>query len=303
MVDLDLYRVFYTVAKCGSLTKAAEELYISQPAVSQAIKQLETQLGGKLFNRVSRGMELTETGGVQMLAIVEQALKMFDNAEDRFKASRNIATGTLRISASDTNITHFLMRYIKKYHELYPNVTIILKNSTSKETIEFIKQNKADVGLINLPVYDKDILLTGQTGEVEDIFVACDKYSNLFDKTIELKDIPNYPILMLDNNTATSKEIYNFLESLNIKIAPEFEVGSVEMLVEMAKNGLGIACIPRRYILDELKRGELSEIKTSPKLPLRMTGVVVSKEGAEHSFALKEFIRILDDDQYKDQYK
>ena len=122
---------------------------------------------------------------------------------------------------------------------------------------------------------------------------------NLFNKTIELKDIPNYPVLMLDNSTATSKEIYNFFESLNITVVPEFEVGSVEMLVEMAKNGLGIACIPRRYILDELKRGELYEIKTTPKLPLRMTGVVVSKEGAEHSYALKEFIRILDDDQYK----
>ena len=191
------------------------------------------------------------------------------------------------------------MRYIKKYHELYPNVSIVLKNSTSKETIELIKQNKADVGLINLPVFDKDILLTGQTGEVEDIFVACDKYADLFDKTIDLKDLSNYPILMLDNNTATSKEIYNFLDSINIKITPEFEVGSVEMLVEMAKNGLGIACIPRRYILDELKRQELYEIKTSPRLPLRMTGVVVSKEGAEHSFALKEFIRILDDDQYR----
>ncbi len=299
MVDLDLYRVFYTVAKCGSLTKAAEELYISQPAVSQAIKQLETQLGGKLFNRVSRGMELTETGGVQMLSIVEQALKMLDGAEDKFKEIRNIATGTLRISASDINITHFLMRYIKKYHELYPNVTITLKDSTSKETIELIKAHKADVGLINLPVYDKDILLTGQTGEIEDIFVASDKYADLFDKTIELKDMPNYPVLMLDNSTTTSKEIYNFLESLNITIVPEFEVGSVELLVEMAKNGLGIACIPRRYILDELKNNELHEINVTPKLPLRMTGVVVSKEGAEHSFVLKEFIRVLDDDQYK----
>ena len=62
MVNLELYKVFYTVAKCGSLTKAAEELYISQPAVSQAIKQLETQLGGRLFNRTRKGMELTEPG-------------------------------------------------------------------------------------------------------------------------------------------------------------------------------------------------------------------------------------------------
>jgi DNA-binding transcriptional LysR family regulator len=134
MVDLNLYNIFYTVAKCQSLTKAAEELYLSQPAVSQAIKRLESQLGGKLFNRVSRGMELTETGGKQFFDLVEKAIKLLDTAEAEFKESKNIATGTLRISASDTVITHYLMRYIKKFHELYPNVVITFKDGTTKET-------------------------------------------------------------------------------------------------------------------------------------------------------------------------
>ena len=102
MVDLDLYKLFYTVAKNGSLTKAAQELHISQPAVSQAIKQLENKLGGKLFNRVSRGMELTETGGRQVFAAVDQAMKLIGAAEAKFKEMKTVATGTVRISATDT---------------------------------------------------------------------------------------------------------------------------------------------------------------------------------------------------------
>ena len=300
MVDLDLYRVFYTVAKCGSLTKAAEELYISQPAVSQAIKQLESQLGGKLFNRVSRGMELTETGGKQMFDIVEQALKMLDSAEDRFRERRNIATGQIRIAAADTIVTHFLMRYIKKYHEIYPNVNIIFKNSTTKEALDMIKSNKADIGMVNLPIYDKDVIMTGQTGIIEDIFVASDKYKELFDKNLSLRDLPDYPFLMLDGTTSTTKEINDFFDSMSIKIVPEFEAGSIELLIEMAKNGLGIACVPRRYVLDELAKKELREVKVTPSLPLRATGVIIRGEIEEHSFAVKEFIKVLDDDQYKE---
>ena len=300
MVDLDLYRVFYTVAKCGSLTKAAEELYISQPAVSQANKQLESQLGGKLFNRVSRGMELTETGGKQMFDIVEQALKMLDSAEDRFRERRNIATGQIRIAAADTIVTHFLMRYIKKYHEIYPNVNIIFKNSTTKEALDMIKSNKADIGMVNLPIYDKDVIMTGQTGIIEDIFVASDKYKELFDKNLSLRDLPDYPVLMLDGTTSTTKEINDFFDSMSIKIVPEFEAGSIELLIEMAKNGLGIACVPRRYVLDELAKKELHEVKVTPSLPLRATGVIIRGEIEEHSFAVKEFIKVLDDDQYNE---
>lgn len=298
MIDLDLYRVFYTVAKCGSLTKASEELYISQPAVSQAIKHLETQLGGKLFNRVSRGMELTETGGRQIFEIVERAIKLLDSAESKFKESKNIATGVLRISAADTVVTHFLMRYIKKYHELYPNVVITFKDCTTKETLEKIKAHKADIGMVSLPINDDDVLLTGQTGVIEDIFVASDKYSNLFDSIMDLRDLPDYPIIMLDNSTSTSKEIAGFLDKHGITITPEFEAGSVELVIEMAKNGMGIACVPRRYVLEELARKELYEIKVSPTLPTRATGVVLNKDVNTHSFALKEFVKILDVDQY-----
>ena len=299
MINLDLYRVFYTVAKCGSLTKASEELYISQPAVSQSIKNLESQLGGKLFNRVSRGMELTETGGRQIFEIVERAIKLLDSAELKFKESKNIATGVLKISAADTYVKHFLLRYIKKFHELYPNVVVTFKDANTKETLDRIKSRKADIGLVNLPIYDADdVLLTGQTGVIEDIFVATEKFSELFDSIIDLRDLPDYPIIMLDNTTSTHKEIMTFFGKHGITIVPEFEAGSVELVIEMAKNGMGIACVPRRYVLEELAKKELFEIKVSPALPTRATGVVLNKDASTHSFAVKEFVKILDVDQY-----
>ena len=298
MINLDLYRVFYTVAKCGSLTKASEELYISQPAVSQSIKNLESQLGGKLFNRVSRGMELTETGGRQIFEIVERAIKLLDSAELKFKESKNIATGVLKISAGDTYVKHFLLRYIKKFHELYPNVVITFKDANTKETLDRIKSHKADIGLVNLPIYDDDVLLTGQTGVIEDIFVATEKFAELFDSIVDLRDLPDYPIIMLDANTSSNKEIMSFFGKHGITITPEFEAGSIELVIEMAKNGMGIACVPRRYVLEELAKKELYEIKVSPALPTRATGVVLNKDVASHSFALKEFIKILDVDQY-----
>ena len=142
------------------------------------------------------------------------------------------------------------------------------------------------------------MLLTGQTGIIEDIFVASDKFAPLFEGIMDLRDLPDYPIIMLDNTSATSKEIVGFLASHGITITPEFEAGSIELVIEMAKNGMGIACVPRRYVLEELARKELYEIKVSPTLPTRATGVVLNKDTSTHTFALKEFVKILDVDEY-----
>ena len=124
MVNLELYRVFYTVARCGSLTKAAEELYISQPAVSQAIKQLEHQLGTPLFNRMHKGMELSAQGGELIFGDVSKALQLLGNAEDKLTEITQSATGTLRIGASETIFQYLLSEKIVEYHKLYPQVKI-----------------------------------------------------------------------------------------------------------------------------------------------------------------------------------
>jgi DNA-binding transcriptional LysR family regulator len=292
MVNLDLYRVFYTVAKCGSLTKAAEELYISQPAVSQAIKQLENQLGGKLFNRTHKGMELSETGGKQIFPIVEQALKLLTEAESKYSELKNTATGVVRICASDTVSTHFLLKYIKEYHQKYPDVNLILQNGTSAETIELLKSKKGDIGFVNLPIDDKDINLSNTVMQLHDTFVASDRFSELTGEVIDLKRLQDYPLLMLELSTATRQAIVSFAHSHGIHLHPEIELASLELMTELAKNGIGIACIPREFVRHEIESGTLKEIKTSPSLPTRAIGLALPKD-VELTFAVKEFLALI----------
>lgn len=292
MVNLELYRVFYTVAKCGSLTKAAEELFISQPAVSQEIKQLENQLGGQLFNRTRKGMELSETGGKQIFPLVEQALKLFDEVENKYSELKDTATGIVRICASDTVSTHFLLPYIKEYHEKYPDVNLILQNCTSSETVELLKNKKGDVGFVNLPLDDSDINLSSVVMQLHDTFVASKKFIDLAKETVELKRLQDYPLLMLELSTATRQAIVSFAHSQGIHLHPEIELASLELMTELAKSGIGIACIPREFVKHELEDGSLVEIKTNPALPSRAIGLALPKTDSM-TFAVKEFIKLI----------
>ena len=173
MVNLDLYRVFYTVAKSGSLTKAAEELYISQPAVSRSIKQLELQLGVNLFTRTHRGMVLSAQGGKMIFAEVERALNLLEQAENRIAEVKNSATGTIRIGASDTIFEYFLADKIVEFHERFPAVKIELTADFTPETIAKLKADKCDVAFVNLPITaDSEVKLHGNCMRLNDIFIT-----------------------------------------------------------------------------------------------------------------------------------
>ena len=225
MVNLELYRVFYTVAKCGSLTRAADELFISQPAVSQAIKQLEGQLGTSLFNRTHRGMELSERGGKQIFDIVEKALSDLDAAENKLKEINSTATGTIRISASDTIFSYVLIDKIAQYHEKYPSVKLNLINCITTETLELLKNNKCDIAFLNLPVDDKDFNLSSVVMPLHDTFVANERFATLAEGVQPLKSMHDYPLLMLDTNTVTRKAIIQFSHSIGVHLHPEIECG------------------------------------------------------------------------------
>lgn len=298
MANLELYKAFYTVAKCGSLTKAAEELYISQPAVSQAIKQLETQLGGTLFNRTHKGMELSETGGKQIFPLVEQALKLFERVESKYAELKDTATGVVRICASDTVATHFLLPYIKRYHEMYPDVNLILQNGTSSETIELLKNKKGDIGFVNLPIDDSDVNLLSSVMQLHDTFVASDRFAELENGVVELKRLQDYPLLMLELSTSTRQAIVSFAHSQGIHLHPEIELASLELMAELAKSGIGIACIPREFVSHEIENGSLKEIITTPALPARAIGLCLPN-GENLTFAVKEFLKMVTEGQVK----
>ena len=294
MVNLELYRVFYTVARCGSLTKAAEELYISQPAVSQSIKQLENQLGIRLFNRTHRGMELSAQGGKMIFPEVERALALLNEAENRLAEMKTSATGLIRIGASDTIFEYFLADKIVDFHEKFPAVKIELMADFTPDTIEKLKANRCDVAFVNLPItVDPELSLQGNCMRLNDIFIVGEKYKNLANEGgVSLSELQKYPLIMMDKNTVARHALDNFLEAHGVELQPSIEVGSWDLMKRLAVRGMGVGIIPREYATLLLDSQELYEVKTDPSLPTRSVGMLLPKN-ASVSYALHCFIEFV----------
>ncbi len=291
MVNLELYRVFYTVAKCGSLTRAAEELYISQPAVSQSIKQLENQLGVPLFDRRHRGMELSAQGGQIIFSEVERALELLRAAENRLAEMQSAAVGTIRIGASDTIFEYFLADKIVDFHERFPAVKIEMMADFTPDTIEKLKANRCDVAFVNLPItVDEELELEGNCMRLNDIFVVGEKYRDLAQEPLSLADLKKYPLIFMDKNTVARRSLDTFLSSVGVKLQPSVEVGSWDLMKRLVRRGMGIGVIPREYAENGLQRGELFEVKTDPALPARSVGMLLPKNQPV-SYALHSFIQ------------
>ncbi len=290
MVNLDLYRVFYTVAKCGSLTKAAEELYISQPAVSQSVKQLENQLGVSLFNRTHRGMELSEQGGKLIFKEVEGALKLLYQAENRISEMKESATGNIRIGASDTIFQYFLADKIVDFHERFPAVKIELLADFTPDTIEKLKANRCDVAFVNLPVeISPELRLDEHNARLNDIFIAGEKYKGLQEGIFPLGKLKNYPLILMDKNTVARRAFDGYASLVGVELAPSIEVGSWDLMKRLVERGMGVGVIPKEYAKRELAEGRLFEVKTDPVLPARSVGMLLSKD-RPISYALHSFI-------------
>ena len=290
MVNLELYRVFYTVAKCGSLTRAAEELYISQPAVSQSIKQLETQLGVSLFNRTRRGMELSAQGGKVIFAEVERALALLKEAENRLAQVQASATGTIRIGASDTIFEYFLADKIVDFHEKFPAVKIELMADFTPDTIEKLKANRCDVAFVNLPIeVDPELELEGNCMRLNDIFIASDKFQELSAGVISLSKLKKYPLIMMDKNTVARHALDAFMGRMGVELTAAIEVGSWDLMKRLVEKGMGIGVIPREYATAKLEEGTLFEVRTDPVLPVRSVGMLLPKNQPV-SYALHSFI-------------
>jgi DNA-binding transcriptional LysR family regulator len=290
MVNLDLYRVFYTVAKSGSLTKAAEELYISQPAVSRSIKQLETQLGVSLFTRTHRGMKLSPQGGELIFDEVERALTLLVDAENRIAARKTTATGTLRIGASDTIFEYFLADKIVDFHERFPEVNIDLVADFTPDTIAKLKEDKCDVAFVNLPIEtDADLKLYGNCMLLNDTFVTGGKFADLAEEKLTLAELKKYPLIFMDKNTVARRSLDAFLQSIGVSLQPAIEVGSWDLMKRLVARGMGIGVIPREYITKEKENGALYELQTDVALPTRSVGMLLHKS-TPISYAVHCFI-------------
>lgn len=272
LANMEWYRTFYFAAKWGSLSKAAEELYITQPAVSHAIKQLESRLGGQLFFRTPRGVKLTAEGEV-LFKYIEQAYHFITTGESKIAEMQQFTSGEIRIGAGDTLCKHYLLPFLSSFHAAYPEIKIQVTNRTSRKTAELLKQGKIDFGIVNLPLNDKQLRIR-ESIEIHDCFVVGGAYKELADKPIGWAELSSYPIIMLERGCNSRAFIDHFAESQGAVLRPEIELGSLDLLLQFAQAGLGVACIIRDFARDELEQGKVVELLLKNPPPPRKIGLI-----------------------------
>ena len=288
---LDLYRVFQTVSQSKSFSKAAEQLYMTQPAVSQSIAKLEQELNTSLFYRTPKGVSLTNEGKV-LHDYVNQALGILDAGEHKMLEFKNLKTGTLRIGVGDTISRFFLLPYLEEFHTKYPGIRLKVMNGTTKEIVAFVKAGEADVGICNLPVED-DMIDVKPCKNIHDIFVCGHKYVNLTKKPIHLSLLMKMPLIFLEKKANSRNYVEAFFKEKGYDLSPEFELGSHDLLLQFAKINLGIACVTKEFAEEEISQGELFEIPLATPIPKRSIGIVTLKT-VPISHAAKKFIVLID---------
>lgn len=290
-INFELYRIFYVVANKKNITKAAEELFISQPAVSKGIKKLENNLGGKLFNRTKKGVVLTEEGK-EFYNYIKVALEYINNAENKFNDLINLEAGTIKIGVSVTLTKYFLIPFLEEFHDLHPKINIQIDTNITKVLFEKLKNGLLDLVILNLPYKKENDIKIVKCKEVQDVFCTNKKYKNLKNKELSLNELNNYPLILQAKGSNTRTFLDNVTKENNITLNPSMELASYQLVTEFTKIGFGIGYLTKDYIQDELKNKELFEIKLKEKIPKRSIGIAYSNKNLP-SFATKEMIRII----------
>ena len=274
--NLEYYKVFYYAASYGSITKAAVALSVSQPAVSQAIRQMEESLGAKLFIRASRGIRLTAEGE-QLFLSVKKGYEEIEKGERQLRQMLDLESGEIRVGASDMTLRFYLLPFLEKYHEKYPHIKVTVTNAPTPETRQLLKEDQIDFGLITSPFEEQEELEAFPVKEIEDCFVAGRKFIQYKNKMLDLQELEKLPLICLEKNTSTRACMDRFLYQNHVEMHPEFELATSDMIVQFALRNLGVGCVMREFAKEQLESGRLFELRFNKIIPRRHICVLTEK--------------------------
>lgn len=287
-IEFNLINIFYTVANEGNITKAAQKLYISQPAVTKSIKKLEDSVGGALFIRTNKGVTLTEEGKV-FYEYIKEAIEIVQNANNRFNSLINLEEGKIRIGASTTVTKHFLMPFIEKFHKLYPSIEISITNELSNNLLKELRNGYLDFLVLNLPTKNsKDIIIT-KCATLHDTFAYSKKYIDSINDNITISDLVKHPLITQKEPSNTRNFLNNFMQQYNIDFKPYIEIVSYSLVIDFIKAGFGIGYITKEFAKDALDNGDLIEVKLKEKIPERGLAIATLKNSTQN-FASSKLI-------------
>ena len=265
-VRLELYRVFLEVAKQGNISAAAQNLFISQSAVSQSVKQLEEQLQVRLFSRSTRGVSLTSEGKL-LLEYVSHALGLLQSGEEKIAASRQLLTGELIIGASDTVTKTYLVSRLEAFHKDYPDIRIRILNGTTSMVLDYLHAGQVDIAFAS-EAPDETVYSVRHCVDTHTIFVAAPDYLE-FDKVYTMEEIAALPLILLERKASSRVYVERYFQDHGVQIHPEIELGSHNLLISLARIGLGVACVTEEFSLSGLSRGVIVPLKTDFEIPPR----------------------------------
>jgi len=290
MFNLEWYRIFLQTARYGNLTKAAQALHITQPSVSYAMKQMEEALGIKLFNRLSKGVELTKEGQ-SLLKYVEQSFTLLDAAEKHVLNLKQLTEGEIRIGSSDSLIKHLLLPQLNAFHKEYPDIRIRLSHGKTPDIAKRLKDGLIDCALIHMPVHDPQLDIH-PVAALEDCFVAGSAYAELARRSLTAAELAKLPLLLLSPGSSTRLHIDQWFAAKGLRVTPEIELGSVDLLAEFAGLNYGAAFITRSFVKEALDQGKLIELSLADQLPARSIGFAVVRD-RKLSLAAERFTEML----------
>lgn len=290
-IDLEYYRIFYYVAKAGSFTHAGESLCISQPAVSQAIKLLETHLKSKLFIRVPKGVKLTPEGEV-LFTYVQKGYEYILLGEEKFKKMLDLEFGEIRIGASDMTLQFYLLPYLEEFHSRFPKIKVTVTNAPTPDTLQYLYDGKIDFGIVSEPFETKQEIEIRKVKEIQDIFVAGKSFKHLKGKILSYHALEELPIVCLESNTSSRKFIDEFLARNDVTLKPEFELAMSDIIVRFATRNLGVGCVVKDFAKEALSNKTLFELKFDMQLPKRHF-CIISGNSNPITTAAKELLNML----------
>ena len=289
--NLSQYKIFYEVAKAGNISKAAKELYISQPAISKAISKLEDSLGLSLFTRSSRGVQLTAEGEI-LFEHAREAFDALDRGEMELKRIQEFDIGHLRIGVSNTLCKYILLPYLKTFIDQYPHMKVTIESQSTVQTLNRLEQQKIDLGLVAEPSLRKDLSFI-PVMDIQDIFVSTRAYlENLYLREGSDTNIfETGNIMLLDENNMTRHHVDEYMSDNNILPRQVLEVTTMDLLIEFAKIGLGIGCVIKELVQKELDNGTLVELPLESPIHRRTIGFAYHP--SNQAMSLKTFLEFL----------
>ena len=287
--NLSQYRIFYAVAKAGNISRAAKELYISQPAISKSISKLKDSLNTVLFTRNSRGVQLTDEGQV-LFEHTRDAFEELAKGEQELKRIREFNMGHIRIGVSNTLCRFIMVKYLKGFIEQYPHIKITIESQPTTQTLSMLEQQRIDIGLVVEQKSAKSMNFI-PVMDIEDIFVATPSYlENL--KLREGADTDVFQsgnLMLLDKNNITRHYIDDYMSVNEIVANNLLEVTTMDLLIEFARIGLGIGCVIKEFVKEDLDSGRLAQLKLDTPIHKRTVGFLW--QSSRTSKALDTFIR------------